>query len=82
MKTAISLPDAVFQRAERVADRLGLSRSHLYAVALEQYLDRIDEHVDPVTEALDRLHSELPARDGADGAAAGRRLIDRGGWQW
>lgn len=82
MKTAISLPNAVFERAERVAARLGLSRSHLYAVALEEYLDQVDKHADPVTEALDRLYAEQPAQDWIGGAAAGRRLIDRGDWQW
>lgn len=82
VKTAISLPNAVYERAERVAARLGLSRSHLYAVALEEYLDQVDKHADPVTEALDRLYAEQPAQDGIGRAAAGRRLIDRGDWQW
>lgn len=39
MKTAISLPDELFQAAERVAKRLGLSRSELYQRALAKYLE-------------------------------------------
>src|SRR5688572_2300207 len=35
MKTAISLPDALFEAAELLAGRLGVSRSRLYANALE-----------------------------------------------
>jgi Arc/MetJ family transcription regulator len=38
MKTAISLPDPLFDMAERVAAELKLSRSELYRDALEEYL--------------------------------------------
>ena len=39
MKTAISLPDQLFKRAEEYAAMQSLSRSQLYAQALEAYLD-------------------------------------------
>jgi metal-responsive CopG/Arc/MetJ family transcriptional regulator len=42
MKTAISLPDSLFERAEQVARRMNLNRSQLYARALQEYLDRND----------------------------------------
>jgi len=38
MKTAISIPDPLFDAAEDVADRLGVSRSQLYAKALAEYV--------------------------------------------
>jgi metal-responsive CopG/Arc/MetJ family transcriptional regulator len=38
MKTAISVPDDVFERATRVAKRLGLSRSELFTRAVRQFL--------------------------------------------
>jgi metal-responsive CopG/Arc/MetJ family transcriptional regulator len=38
MKTAISLPDDLFESADALADRLGMSRSQLYARAVEEYL--------------------------------------------
>jgi len=38
MKTAISLPDPVFNQAEALAQQLGLSRSELYTRALQAYL--------------------------------------------
>ena len=38
MKTAISLPDDVFERAEQLARRSCKSRSQLYSDALAQYL--------------------------------------------
>ncbi len=40
MKTAISLPDPVFEEAEALAQQLGMSRSELYAEALKAYLRR------------------------------------------
>ncbi len=40
MKTAISLPDAVFEAAEALAEQLGMSRSELYATALQAYLQK------------------------------------------
>ncbi|MEG4395025.1 hypothetical protein [Microcoleus sp. BROC3] len=40
MKTAISLPDLVFEEAEALAGLLGQSRSELYTKALQAYLRR------------------------------------------
>ena len=55
MKTAISLPDALFEAGERLAARLGLSRSRLYATALTEFLQR--HRRDGVTEALDAVYA-------------------------
>ena len=38
MKIAVSIPDGIFGEAEKLADELGLSRSALYARALEALL--------------------------------------------
>ena len=82
LKTAIRLPDAPYHRAERVAQRLGRTRSALYAEALEVYLDAAED-ADEVTAALDGFYADSPAAAGqAPGAAAGRRLIDSGQWDW
>ncbi|MBD2307207.1 ribbon-helix-helix protein, CopG family [Chroococcidiopsis sp. FACHB-1243] len=40
MKTAISLPDEIFEQAEALAQQLGMSRSELYIEALKAYLRR------------------------------------------
>jgi metal-responsive CopG/Arc/MetJ family transcriptional regulator len=50
VKTAISLSDDTFQRVDRAAKRLGLSRSELFARAAESWLDSVEE--DDVTEAI------------------------------
>lgn len=77
MKVAVSLPDDLFERADEIASQLGLNRSQLYARALEEFLR--DRTSDPVTATLDALADEFGA--GA-GMAAGRQLIERGGWEW
>ena len=40
MKTAVSVPDDVFERADRLARRSGLSRSEVYSRALREYVAR------------------------------------------
>jgi predicted transcriptional regulator len=42
MKTAISVPDELFERADRIAERLSISRSELYSKALAEFLARRD----------------------------------------
>ncbi|MGF1666058.1 MAG: hypothetical protein ACFCVC_07260 [Acidimicrobiia bacterium] len=59
VKVAISLPDQLFQRADALAGRLGVSRSRLYADALAEYL--VHHTSDGVTEALDALYRDEPA---------------------
>ena len=39
MKTAISIPDEVFDAAEEMAERLGMSRSQFYVTAIREYLE-------------------------------------------
>ncbi len=39
MKTAISIPDAIFEAAEELSGLLGLSRSELYAQAIQSYVE-------------------------------------------
>ena len=63
MKTAISLPDPLFERAEAYAQAQFLNRSELYARALEEFLER-HAH-DAITAQLNALYGEedssLPA---------------------
>jgi predicted transcriptional regulator len=54
MKTAISLPDALFERVDRTAKSLGISRSELFQRAVREFLDHCEQ--DEVSEALDRLY--------------------------
>ncbi len=55
MKTAISIPDKVYESAEKLAHRLGESRSELYTRAVKSY---IEKHQDTgVTEKLNEVYS-------------------------
>jgi metal-responsive CopG/Arc/MetJ family transcriptional regulator len=38
MKTAISLPDSVYEEADSLAAKLHVSRSQLYVMALERFI--------------------------------------------
>jgi metal-responsive CopG/Arc/MetJ family transcriptional regulator len=54
MKTNISLPNTVFHAAEKLAKKMGISLSDLYAAALASY---ITEHENEnITDALDRVY--------------------------
>jgi predicted transcriptional regulator len=56
MKTAISIPDDVFRRAERLAKKRKVSRSQLYTSALVQLLEA--EPMDDVTRAYDSAFAD------------------------
>lgn len=56
MKTAISLPDLVFAEAEALAKQLGLSRSQLYAKALQAYLQKHNHN--QILNKLNQVYSE------------------------
>lgn len=77
MKVAVSIPTALFDRAEQTAAQLGLNRSQFYAHAIEEFLQGHGE--DPLTARLDDLADEAGSVPGAE---VGRRLIDVGAWQW
>lgn len=55
MKVAISVPDPVFQAAERFAEERGMARSQLFAAALEEYLAQ--HGPDAITAQLDRVYA-------------------------
>jgi predicted transcriptional regulator len=78
MKTAVSIPDDIFQRAETLAHRAKRSRSELYARALSEYVAR--HAPDRVTEAMDRVLDEV--NEAADGFASesARRTLERSEW--
>lgn len=56
MKTAISIPDHVFDEAEKLAHRLGMSRSELYANAVSEYLR--EHKTEEVTKKLNEVYQK------------------------
>ena len=78
MKTAVSVPNEVFERGERLAKRLKMSRSELYSRALREYLAR--HAPDEVTAALDTVCEDLDAVAEEFTREAGRRVLESSDW--
>jgi metal-responsive CopG/Arc/MetJ family transcriptional regulator len=75
MKTAVSVPNDVFKSADRLAKRLGRSRSWLYSEAVAEFVAR--RAPDSVTESMDRVAAQIDTRpDPALARAAHRTLRD------
>lgn len=68
MKTAISIPDPIFEAADRLARRLGLSRSELYARAVAAFVDR--HRTEGLTQRLDELYGSSEVEGALDPATA------------
>jgi metal-responsive CopG/Arc/MetJ family transcriptional regulator len=59
LKTAISLPDQIFEEAEALAQQLGISRSELYTEALKAYLRRYNR--ERILSKLNEVYSKEPS---------------------
>jgi predicted transcriptional regulator len=78
MKTAVSIPDDIFERAERLAHRTKRSRSEVYARALSEYEAR--HAPDRVTEAMDRVLAEMNEPIDVFLPKSTRRALERSEW--
>jgi metal-responsive CopG/Arc/MetJ family transcriptional regulator len=58
VKTAISLPEPLFHRAENVAHELQISRSQLVATAIDEFVRRYERRA--LIEAVNRAYEEDP----------------------
>ena len=79
MKTAISIPDSIFHKADALAKRLGVSRSELYAKAVSEFLARHDS--DQLRARLDQVYGASDGRVEPALAAAQHRSVPRAD-QW
>ena len=78
MKTAISVPDEIFEKARRLAHRMKKSRSRLFSEALREYVAR--HSPEEVTEAVNATLDEVG--EGVDPfvSAATRHIMERSEW--
>jgi len=60
MKTAISIPDDLFEAAEKMARKLKISRSEFYQQAVASFLQQ--HGADVVRESLDRVYAKKSNR--------------------
>ncbi|MDR1948045.1 MAG: ChpI protein [Spirochaetaceae bacterium] len=63
MKTAISLSNILYEKAEETASYMGIPRSKLFAIALEEFIARhngnmITEKINEVYEKIDKSEFE------------------------
>ena len=69
MKTAISLPDQLYEEAERTAQDLGIPRSQLFAKALEEFI--AFHKRENITERLNRVYARMNQTEFEDISNAG-----------
>lgn len=78
MKTAVSIPDDVFEEAERLAAELQTSRSQLYSRALQEFVAR--HSPDRLTEAMNRVLDEVGSEVDEFTQRASRRVLEQIEW--
>jgi metal-responsive CopG/Arc/MetJ family transcriptional regulator len=78
MKTAISLPDKVFQQAESYARRSKKTRSRLYSEALSEYLAR--HAPDDITESMNKVCDSIGTTPDSFSSRAASILLTKESW--
>jgi len=78
MKTAVSLPDELFEKVERLARRTRKSRSEVFSAALREYVAR--HAPDEVTETMYAVCDRIGDKPDSFVARAGRRVLEKSEW--
>ena len=78
MKTAVSIPDDLFESAERLARRTKRSRSRLFSDALKEYLSR--HPPDQVTNAMNQACNEIGDLKDPFVSSAAAHTLERTEW--
>lgn len=78
MKTAVSIPDDVFEKVERLARGARKSRSEVFSAALREYVAR--HAPDEVTDAIDRVCESVRREDDGFVNAAAKRVLKNSEW--
>jgi metal-responsive CopG/Arc/MetJ family transcriptional regulator len=68
VKTVVSIPDALFRKAETLAKKRGVSRSELYTTAIAKYVK--EERFLGVRERLDAVYGANPRESQLDAELA------------
>ncbi len=76
MKTAIAVPNAVFEQVERQVKALGISRSEFFARAAVRYLGELDREglAARINAAIDA--APVPSAEQAEWTQAGRASLE------
>jgi metal-responsive CopG/Arc/MetJ family transcriptional regulator len=82
MKTAISLSDELFEKAEKTARYMGMPRSRLFVVALEDYISKHNGEMitNKLNEVYEKINQDEFTRDLDVGLESLRNLIKNDTW--
>jgi metal-responsive CopG/Arc/MetJ family transcriptional regulator len=58
VKTAISINQTLFDQVNRLADELDVSRSHLFVMAVEEFIQRYENQ--ELLDQINRAYDDLP----------------------
>ena len=61
IKTAVSIEQPLFEQADKLAEQMRVSRSRLYALALEMFIQKRESQ--QILEQLNRVCAENPPTD-------------------
>ena len=78
MKIALSIPDELFESAETLSKRMGLSRSRLYATALEDFVAK--HQAKRITERLNAVYASQESRLDRATRRLQARSLDKNTW--
>lgn len=81
VKTAISVPDQTYDRAERVAKKHGMNRSQFYSAAADRYAAELEsaDTTAAIDAAVDAANADTSSRFAV---AAGARILDGADEEW
>lgn len=80
MKTAISIPDHTFEKAERAAKRLGMSRSEFFTRAAERFIESSENG--SVTARVNASLERAGEDDSVFATTSGRAALLGDGDEW
>ncbi len=78
MKTEISVPNPIYEAAERLAEELGMSLSEFYVAAVAAYLATYQNG--DITKRLDEVYTREDSKLEPDSVAIEVVSIDKGKW--
>ena len=61
VKTAISLRESLFEQVDALAQELDIPRSHVFALAVEEFLQRYENR--KLLEAIDEVYDDIRTRE-------------------
>lgn len=74
-KTAVSIEQPIFERADELAQQMGVSRSRLYELALEMFIQKQENQ--QILERLNRFYDENPPTEEEEHLLAATRRVQR-----